>query len=66
VKTFLVSLVALVVLGFVLYRACSGGRGLDVDPHARREIEKAQRSNRFACSPNIDDDDIRPEEFAGY
>jgi len=43
VKTFLVSLVALVVLGFVLYRACARGRHLDVDPHARQEIEKAKR-----------------------
>jgi hypothetical protein len=30
------------VIGFLLYRFRSG-RNLDVDPHARQEIEKAKR-----------------------
>jgi hypothetical protein len=30
------------VIGFLFYRSRSG-RNLDVDPHARQEIEKAKR-----------------------
>jgi hypothetical protein len=33
---------AVLVIGFVLYRSRSG-RNLNVDPHAREEIEKAKR-----------------------
>ena len=33
---------AILVIGLVLYRGRSG-RNLDVDPHARQEIEKAKR-----------------------
>jgi hypothetical protein len=33
---------AVLVIGFLLYRSRSG-RSLDVDPHAREEIEKAKR-----------------------
>jgi hypothetical protein len=33
---------AILVIGLVLYRSRSG-RNLDVDPHAREEIEKAKR-----------------------
>jgi hypothetical protein len=33
---------AIVLIGFLLYRSRSG-RNIDVDPHAREEIEKAKR-----------------------
>ena len=33
---------AVLVIGFLLYHSWSG-RNLDVDPHAREEIEKAKR-----------------------
>jgi hypothetical protein len=33
---------AVLVIGFLVYRSWSG-RNLDVDPHARDEIEKAKR-----------------------
>jgi hypothetical protein len=33
---------AVLVIAFVLYRS-RPGRNLDVDPHAREEIEKAKR-----------------------
>ena len=36
------SVAAVLVIGFVLYRSRSG-RNLNVDPHARDEIEKAKR-----------------------
>jgi hypothetical protein len=43
-KTTLVAIIVavLLVLGFLLYRSQRPDR-LDVDPHARREIEKAKR-----------------------
>jgi hypothetical protein len=33
---------AVLVLAFMVYRSC-GRRNLNVDPHAREEIEKAKR-----------------------
>jgi hypothetical protein len=42
-RTLLWLIVAtLLVIGLALYRSRSG-RSLDVDPHAREEIEKAKR-----------------------
>ena len=42
-RTLLWLVVAVVlVIGFVLYRSWSG-RNLEVDPHAREQIEKAKR-----------------------
>jgi hypothetical protein len=43
-KTILAAL-ALVILVVILafYRSCSSGGALDVDPHARKEIEKARQ-----------------------
>jgi hypothetical protein len=33
--------VGILILSLTLYRSCGSGRTLDVDPHARKEIEKA-------------------------
>jgi Tfp pilus assembly protein PilO len=38
----LIVVAAVLVIGFLLYRSRSA-RNLDVDPHAREEIEKAKR-----------------------
>jgi len=43
VKTALISVVIALAAAIVLYRSCAPGRNLDVDPHARQEIEKAKR-----------------------
>jgi Tfp pilus assembly protein PilX len=44
-KRFLIVVIvlALLALGFVLYRSRFSANRLDVDPHARKEIEKARR-----------------------
>jgi hypothetical protein len=42
VKTTLISL-AIVLAAILVYRSCASHRSLDVDPHAREEIEKAKR-----------------------
>lgn len=34
--------IAIIVFGMVFYRSCTSGRDLNVDPHARKEIEKAK------------------------
>jgi hypothetical protein len=39
----LIILMVLLVLVFVLYRSRQASRGLNVDPHAAREIERAKR-----------------------
>jgi hypothetical protein len=33
----------ILVVTVTFYRSCSSGRALDVDPHARKEIEKARQ-----------------------
>jgi len=43
VKAVVISLFVAVIIGVVCYRSCAAGRHLDVDPNARREIEKAKR-----------------------
>jgi hypothetical protein len=45
VKTIMISLLALGILALSagLYRACRSRSSLDVDPHARKEIEKARQ-----------------------
>jgi hypothetical protein len=44
-RTILICALALgiLILSLTLYRACGSSRGLDVDPHARQEIEKARQ-----------------------
>jgi hypothetical protein len=42
VKTTLIG-VALLAAAILLYRSCASHGKLDVDPHAREEIEKAKR-----------------------
>ena len=34
--------VAILVIGFFVYRSCGTGKNLNVEPHARKEIEKAK------------------------
>ena len=41
-KPTLVALVVSLTAALLIYRACAASRHLDVDPNARREIEKAK------------------------
>jgi hypothetical protein len=42
-KTILAALaLGILVASVAFYRSCSSGGALDIDPHARREIEKAR------------------------
>jgi hypothetical protein len=34
--------VGVIILGYALYLSLASRRGLEIDPHARREIEKAE------------------------
>jgi len=40
----LIIAIALLVLAFIVHRSRQASRGLNVDPHAAREIEKAKRA----------------------
>jgi hypothetical protein len=42
-RLVLIIFVVLLVLVFVVYRSRQASRGLNVEPHAAREIEKAKR-----------------------
>jgi hypothetical protein len=42
-KMLLVAIATLIVIGIMLYLYRSAPAGLDVEPHAREEIEKAKR-----------------------
>ncbi len=42
-KVFILTLFALLVLGFAIYRYRAGGNALHVDPHAAQEIDKAKQ-----------------------
>jgi hypothetical protein len=41
-KTALIGVVIVLAAVIVLYRSCAPGGDLNVDPHAREEIEKAK------------------------
>jgi len=43
-RLVLIIAIALLVLAFVVHRSRQASRGLKVDPHAAREIEKAKRA----------------------
>jgi hypothetical protein len=45
VKTLLISILALGILALsvAFYRSCGSRNDLDIDPHARKEIEKAKQ-----------------------
>jgi hypothetical protein len=38
-----VTTLGMLVLIVMIYRSCGAGGGLNVDPHAREEIEKAKK-----------------------
>jgi hypothetical protein len=38
-----IALTALIIVGYAVYRQRTDSRGLNVDPHAAEEIEKARR-----------------------
>jgi hypothetical protein len=42
-RLVLIILIVLLVLVFVVYRTRQASKGLNVEPHAAREIEKAKR-----------------------
>ena len=42
-RLLLIILIVLLVLVFFVYRSRQASRGLNIDPHAAREIEKARR-----------------------
>jgi hypothetical protein len=42
-RLVLIILIVLLVLVFFVYRSRQASRGLNVEPHAAREIEKAKR-----------------------
>jgi hypothetical protein len=42
-KPSLIGLVVFLAAALLIYRSCAASRHLDVDPSARREIEKAKK-----------------------